>query len=120
MSAFVVGSALPSRVFANERILLLCNSELLGTPPSTLEIDYELGIARFGKMGDWNIVSHNDVYVTLFSPLDQAGGKLIVLDLSTGQTKGAFVGVIGFEGKPPMLQSFDSYSIGTCKRSIIE
>ena len=117
-STVLFGGATAQKAFANETIVLLCNSDL-GTPPVRLEIDYGLGIARHGK-GDWSIVSHNDVYVTLFSQFDQVGGKLIVLDLSTGQTMGAFVGVIAFKDKPPTLQAIDNFSIGTCKRSIIE
>ncbi len=118
VAILVTAQQLPAVAGASVR--LLCASERYATPVP-LDIDLKGKIAIFNNTKTYEIVSRTDAQVTLFSHFATAGGEIVVLDLATGDTRGVMIGYMKSADDPIWkLEAYDKYSLGTCRKSIVE
>jgi hypothetical protein len=105
---------------AGTSIRLHCVGEV-NLEPLTLDLDLEGKVAILDGRKTYAIVSQTDTQVTLFSHYKYAGGEIVVLDLATGDTRGVLIGYWRGSKDPAWkLEAYDKYSIGKCRKSIIE
>lgn len=118
VTIFVMMHYLP--VAAGTSIRLLCVHEA-NHEPLTLDLDLEDKVATLEDRKSYEIVSHTDTQVTLFSQYKSAGGEIVVLDLATGDTRGVMIGYMKSSDDPIWkLEAYDKYSLGKCRKSIVE